>query len=197
MDGEGNPMACMEADLKVHKSMNAKQYGFTKGVSTETALHKLVNKLETAILHEGMALCTFLDIEGAFDNVSFSAIKRALNRKCTSSQVNSWIMNMIQNRTTNVELNGIKKRIKITRGCPQGGILSPFLWNLVVDSLLSYTKHKIPCDRQGFADDLCLTATLNSKPSRDNMGLNENNLKEHTQTSLTAINGWCKEKVSH
>ena len=183
----------MEADLKVHKSMNAKQYGFTKGVSTETALHKLVNKLETAILHEGMALCTFLDIEGAFDNVSFSAIKRALNRKCTSSQVNSWIMNMIQNRTTNVELNGIKKRIKITRGCPQGGILSPFLWNLVVDSLLSYTKHKIPCDLQGFADDLCLTATLNSKPSRDNMGLNENNLKEHTQTSLTAINGWCKE----
>ena len=62
-----------------------------------------------------------------------------------------------------------------------------------MDSLLSYTKDKIPCDLQGFADDLCLTATLNSKPRRDNMGLNENDLKEHTQTSLTAINGWCKE----
>lgn len=27
-------------------------------------------------------------------------------------------------------------KISTTRGCPQGGVLSPFLWCLVVDSLL-------------------------------------------------------------
>ena len=30
-----------------------------------------------------MALGTFLDIEGAFDNVEFHAIEKALNKKCS------------------------------------------------------------------------------------------------------------------
>ena len=109
-----------------------------------------------------MALGTFLDVEGAFDNVAFKSIEKALNRKCESSSVNKikWIMSLLQNRTTNVELNGCKKSIVNRKGFPQGGILSPFLWNLVVDSLLSYTRDKIPCDLQGFADDLALLATL-------------------------------------
>ena len=144
----------MEVDLKIYTKLNKRQYGFTKGASTETALHKLVNKIEKAIINSGMALGTFLDIEGAFDNVTFDAIERALNKKCESASVNKWIMSMITTRSTTVELNGHKRRIQIKRGCPQGGILSPFLWNLVVDSLLSYTRDKIPCDLQGFADDL-------------------------------------------
>ena len=34
-----------------------------------------------------MALGMFLDIEGAFDNVSFDAIKRALTDNCDSKEV--------------------------------------------------------------------------------------------------------------
>ena len=74
----------MEVDLKIYSKLNKKQYGFLKGRSTETALHKLVNKIKKAIINSGMALGTFLDIEGAFDNVSFSAIERALDNKCES-----------------------------------------------------------------------------------------------------------------
>ena len=72
-----------------------------------------------------------LDIEGAFDNVSFDAIERALDSKCESAGVNRWIMSMIRSRRITVELHGEKKVIVIRKGCPQGGILSPFLWNLV------------------------------------------------------------------
>ena len=74
---------------KRHKTQQKKkQYGFTKGASTETALHKLANKIENSILNQGMALGTFLDIEGAFDNVSFDAIERSLTKKCEYSAVN-------------------------------------------------------------------------------------------------------------
>jgi hypothetical protein len=59
----------------------------------------------------------------------------------------------------------MQKNYKITKGCSQGGILSPFLWNLVVDSLLSFTRTKIPCDLQGFADDLALLA-ITEAPNR-------------------------------
>ena len=74
-------------------------------------------------------------------------------------------MSMIESRFATVELHGHKKTIKIVRGCPQGGTLSPFLWNLVVDSLLDYTKNRIPCDIQGFTYDLSLIATLESPSS--------------------------------
>ena len=37
---------------------------------------------------------------------------------------------------------------------PQGGILSPFLWNLVVDDLLNFCEREIPGYLQAFADDL-------------------------------------------
>ena len=39
----------------------------------------------------------------------------------------------------------------------------------MVGSLLNYTKNRIPCDIQGFADDLSLIATLES-PSSNGKG---------------------------
>ena len=182
----------MEDDLKIYSKLSKRQYGFTKGASTETALHKLVHKIERAILNSGMALGTFLDIEGAFDNVAFHAIEKALNKKCSSSNTNNWIMSRIKSRSATVEIHGNKKTIKIVRGCPQGGILSPFLWNLVVDSLLNYTKNRIPCDIQGFADDLSLIATLESS-SNGKGSFDADTLRELTQKSLNSIDEWCKE----
>ena len=41
---------------------------------TETALFLVVHRLEKSLNHKGIALGTFLDIDGAFDNTSFSAI---------------------------------------------------------------------------------------------------------------------------
>jgi Reverse transcriptase (RNA-dependent DNA polymerase) len=51
--------------------------------------------------------------------------------------------------------------VKTTRGCPQGRVLSPLLWSLVIDELLN------DLDRQGyevigFADDLVITVRGNN-----------------------------------
>ena len=173
----------MEVDLKMESILHKNQFGFRKGLSTETALHKIVHKIEQQIIKGDFALCTFLDIEGAFDNVSFTAIERALEKYSPSSEVNKWIKTMLKSRTITIELNGVVRTIKIMRGCPQGGILSPFLWNLVMNSLLSYTRDRIPCDLQGFADDLLLMAR----------GFDADTLRDVTQKSLIAIEEWCRE----
>ena len=184
----------MEADLKVCSKLSKKQYGFKRGGSTIAAVHKLVKKLEFAILNKGMALGTFLDIEGAFDNVSFDAIGRALSCNCSSDGVNQWIMSMIHNRKTTVELQGKRRTIVIGRGCPQGGILSPFLWNLVINELLEYTRDRIPSDLQGFADDLALVSTVTTpKKPAGKQGPDADTLREVTQKSLNSINQWCKK----
>jgi len=51
-------------------------------MSTETALFfQVVHRLEKSLNHKEIALGAFLDIEGAFDNTSFSAIITAA-REC-------------------------------------------------------------------------------------------------------------------
>jgi ribonuclease HI len=171
----------MESDLKMENILHKNQYGFRKGLSTEAALHKIVNKLETQILKGEFALGTFLDIEGAFDNVSLTAISKALDKYCPSTSTSNWIRSLVKSRSTTVELHGAKKTIISHRGCPQGGILSPLLWNLVMNNLFSFTRNKIPCDLQGFADDLLLTAS----------GFDADTLRDVTQRSLNAIEEWC------
>ena len=191
----------MEVDLKIYSNLSKKQFGFRRGSSTIAAVHKLVRKLEFAILNQGMALGTFLDVEGAFDNVSFNSIEEALNSKCASRSVNRWIMSMIRNRTIHVELQGEKRVISIKKGCPQGGILSPFLWNLVLNELLEYTRDTLPCDLQGFADDMALVSVVTApKLPNGRQGYDADPLREVTQKSLNSINAWCKKsglKLSH
>ena len=100
---------------------------------------------------------------------------------------------MIKSRSTTLELNGTSRTIKITKGCPQGGILSPFLWNLVMDSLLNFTKDKVPCDMQGFADDIALLAALEIPHPHGRGGFDADTLREMMQKSLNAVNEWCKD----
>ena len=63
-----------------------------------------------------------------------------------------------------------------------GGILSPFLWNLVVNSLLEKQANEIPGYLQGFADDLVILAEGNDLEV----------IRERTQKSINTINKWCK-----
>ena len=171
----------LEADEGI--SFNAKQFGFSRGQSTISALHRFIAKVEDTLSGGQMALGTFLDIEGAFDNISFSAIEKALNTKCHSHKVKNWIMSMITNRNTTVSLNDTIKNLTLGRGCPQGGILSPFLWNVVMDSLLGLPRNKIITDIQAFADDIALLAR----------GHDANTLRDITQNSINTIEKWCKE----
>ena len=126
----------------------------------------------------------FLDIEGAFDNVSFKAISEALATTKVDESTAKWIINMVTNRYITINHKTSSKRIRIRRGCPQGGILSPFLWNLVVDSLLNFTAKDIPGYLQAFADDLVSLAEGNDTDV----------IWERTRTTLCTINSWCQSK---
>ena len=68
---------------------------------------------------------------------------------------------MATNRYVTIEHKTSSKRFRVKRGCPQGGILSPFLWNLVVDDLLRYSANEIPGYIQAFADDLVILCESN------------------------------------
>ena len=70
----------MQNDLKIAQDTSKRQYGFKRGCSTEAALHKVTHLIERRIAKKGYVLGVFLDIEAAFDNVSFKAIAAALSK---------------------------------------------------------------------------------------------------------------------
>ena len=70
----------------------------------------------------------------------------------------SWIETLLRHRTVQVELCGDKAKRKVVKRNPQGGILSSFLWNCVLNSLLLELRSR-GFYVQAYADDLAVLVT--------------------------------------
>ena len=97
----------------------------------------------------------FLDIEGAFDNTSFKTIITAVKEHGLEETCCGWIEFMLESRLVHTSLMGSSLTAEVTRGCPQGAVLSPLLWNLVLDRLLTVTND-LGFSTFGYADDIVI-----------------------------------------
>ena len=145
-----------EIRSKFNDNMISKsQHAYVKGRSVDTALHIVVKEAEKAIHHNQFALIAFLDIEGAFNNVTTAAIMRALETLNVRGCVTSWIVNMLGTRMITSTIGNNSSTIIVNRGTPQGGVLSPLLWLMVVnDILLKFESHHIKA--VAYADDVAI-----------------------------------------
>ena len=146
----------------VQDPLSDNQHAFRSGRSTETALTDMVAEVEKALSTQGFALATFLDIQGAFDNVGADAIERGMREKHLPEELVQWYSHFVRNRKMMVDHNGIKLERFLVTGTPQGGVLSPVIWNMVFDSFLALFKEGF-VRAKGFADDASLI-TLGMKP---------------------------------
>lgn len=200
----------LERDVGVYNRMEDRQFGFQRGRSTETALHNLVSRIEDAMESNKYALGVFIDIENAFPTVSGDGIRRALDRLNIPGQIQGWIGEMLRERTIEAQLADAIVSRKTSQGCPQGGILSPLLWNMVLDSLLS-TLRAERTFAQAYADDIVGHFTGIDPPtlvdlaqnflSRAHKWAGENGLKlSKSKTEavvFTRKRGWNPRKVLH
>ena len=75
-----------------------------------------------------------------------------------SRNLTSWIETLLRHRTVQLELYGDKIKREVVKGNPQRGILSPFLWNCVLNSLLLELRSRGFCV-QAYVDDLAVLVT--------------------------------------
>ena len=156
------------------------QFAFQKGKSTEMALHAITDIIEHTFENQEITLGAFLDIEGAFDNTGFGAIIKALENRNIEEAGIKWIHSMLANRIISSTLGGERLTISSTKGCPQGGVLSPLLWSLVVDELLrelQSAKHTVI----GYADDVAILVR----------GKHESTVREVMVNALEMTSNWC------
>jgi hypothetical protein len=109
-------------------------------LSTETAPFQVVDRFEKSLNHKEIALGAFLAIEGAFDNTPFNAITTAARGGRLDEACCKWVGSMLESRLIHTSVMGSSLTAKVVGGYPQGGVLSPLLWNLVVDRFLTITN---------------------------------------------------------
>ena len=137
----------------VDRPLSSEQFAYQPGKSSEMALSRLVRQVEKNFSDREVMIAIFLDIQGAFDNVSFGSILRAMQAHGVDFHTVKWIESLLSTRRCVTELSGERLGFQVAQGCPQGGVLSPMMWNMVADGALRRLKEN-GFDCQGFADDL-------------------------------------------
>ena len=165
----------------VEHPLHNMQHAYQRGKSTITLLHNVVSNIEKAFSQKQSGLGVFLDIEGAFDNVSFQSMIEAARAHGVPSFISNWMNEMLSNRILCSSLRYAEVRKLSICGCPQGGVLSPLLWNLVADGLLR-KLNGLGLPTYGFADDYLVLI----------IGLSIPTIFDLMQQALRTVEQWCR-----
>ncbi|GFY73246.1 RNA-directed DNA polymerase from mobile element jockey, partial [Trichonephila inaurata madagascariensis] len=161
---------------------NKNQFGFMPQKCTEDALVKLneiVLKGKKRNLH---TILVFLDIKGAFDNAWWPGILSLLKRSNIPGNLFAVISSFLKDRSVTLSLGHSSKEKLLNKGCPQGSVSGPFLWNVIINDFLEKILAFSSCETIAFADDLLLCFQGKSFPD----------LSRQAQFTLDFASTWTK-----
>ena len=164
------------------KPLHPNLYSYREGVSTENALHRVIHKIERAMAQNNFAIVVFLDISGAFSDASINGMVNSLKNRGINSTIIRWIEEMLKKRKMIAQLHGESIEKSLDRGTPQGGILSPTLFNLDVEECLELIPQSGPTEGHGFADDILDIG----------VGIDEKTIANNLQKDLRKFEDWAK-----
>lgn len=113
--------------------------GFRPGRSATDNVIDLVTCVEHGISQMQTTIAIFLDISKAFDCIQHAAILTALSEHGIGGQIYGWIQDYLSERT--IFMNTMERCTSyqtVSMGVPQGGVLSPTLFNLSLTSLVQH-----------------------------------------------------------
>ena len=172
----------LDTNLK-EKPLPKNLYSYREGMSTETALHQTISKIESTLENNEIAIVIFLDISGAFSEASIQGMMKSLEKRNINGQLRDWISHMLENRKVTVHMGESNVTKELNRGTPQGGILSPPIFNIDIEDCLSRIPEKGPTEGHGYADDLKAIGT----------GIDENAIAANIQRDLKNLEEWAAE----
>lgn len=161
-------VAINRAMWAMRTKLSALQYGFTKQRGTSDALTDAVSHIQQHVSLKRIVAVISLDIKGAFDNAWWPLIIHQLKEKGCPDNIVNLFKNYFENRETQLHYSGATTVKKPTRGCIQGSVCGPAMWNLIVDDLLN-TKFDTSVRIQAFADDILLMVDAPSVPELESM----------------------------
>ena len=170
-----------------YKLLPDNHFGGRKGQGTETALHMVTEIISAAWKRGKTATALFLDISGAFDNVSHTRLLHNLRKRRIPTLIVNWMASFLSERFTTLELPEIScPESRVDTGIPQGSPLSPVLY-------LFYNADMMESDETtniGYIDDTTMMA-VGQSPAENCRTLRSAFLKtcepwSHTHASVFA-----------
>ena len=143
----------LEHLLESNNILNPFQSGFRKGRSTLDQLARLQHDILSAKNQGQSVLAIFLDLQAAFDLTwTFGILKKLADYGITGYCFH-YLRAFLEGRKIQVRVDGELSEVAITdRGTPQGSVISPTLFSLIVNGLPDAVKDSGMVISQ-FADD--------------------------------------------
>ncbi len=121
--------------------LSDRQYGFHKGRSTDDLLTLLNDSWSSSLSHFGETFSVALDISKACDSVWHKSLLSELHSFGFYPPLCSFISSFLTGRIISAVVDGHCSSPKpIKSGIPQGSVLSPTLFMLYINDLLSMTN---------------------------------------------------------
>ncbi len=148
-------------------SISEHQYGFRRGTSTSDACFILKEIMFNNSHTRDKALITFVDLSKAFDRVNHYILGNKLLDENVPVDIILFLMHYLRNQAASVVWGEHHGHLHpVEKGVRQGGILSPLLFKIYINSILQ----TVSCMDEGclfginkvnviaYADDICLIA---------------------------------------
>jgi len=143
------------------------QFGFKKGLSTSLCTGLIKNVVSRYVHHGSSVYGCFLDASKAFDHVNHHSLFTKLSKRNLPPVLNRFLLSWYKTQQMQVRWNSsLSPPFATTNGVRQGGVLSPILFTIYLDDLLTGLKdlgvgcHWDGCfvGAVGYADDVALLA---------------------------------------
>ena len=165
--------------MEKERTFNDEQAGFRPCRSTEDQVTYLTQLIEEGFQAKKQTVVVWVDLEKAFDRVWTKGLLLKLLKTNITHKMYNWIKQYIHNRKAKVCLKGKYSRTaSFKQGVPQEGVLSPSLFLIFLNDLISTTSPNVKAVQ--YADDLVLIC------SEDSLILAQKRL----QTTLDRLDQW-------
>ncbi|KAF2345260.1 Reverse transcriptase domain [Trinorchestia longiramus] len=137
----GKLMECMiqgrlEYWVETNNLLLGQQAGFWRGKSTMDSLFIAKDFIANTFSRKQICITVYLNLDDAYDSVWHEGIIYKLIGSGLKKTYMKWIKNYLMGQTASVHLQAVQSEcVLITWGLPQGAVLSPLLFNIMLSDL--------------------------------------------------------------